>query len=86
MPDLSIRGLDDETARRLKETARKKQVSVNRYALDLLRQGLGLARSHPRHEPYHDLDALAGTWTEEQAREFLSSIKAFEEVDEELWW
>ena len=34
--------------------------------------------------PYRDLDALAGTWSDEEAEEFLSAIADFERVDEGL--
>jgi hypothetical protein len=31
------------------------------------------------------LKELAGTWTQEEAAEFEQSIKACEQVDEEMW-
>jgi len=34
---------------------------------------------------YHDLDALSGTWTEQQSNEFLSVLSDFSQIDEELW-
>ncbi len=34
---------------------------------------------------YHDLDALSGTWTEQQSHEFLSVLSDFSKIDEELW-
>ncbi|GEM_PF-1542847 len=34
---------------------------------------------------YHDLDYLAGTWTEDDDREFLKATQDFNKVDEELW-
>ncbi len=34
---------------------------------------------------YHDLDYLAGTWTEEDDREFLQATEDFNKIDEELW-
>jgi hypothetical protein len=38
-----------------------------------------------RRRVYHDLDALAGTWTAEEASEFLKALADFEQVDQELW-
>lgn len=84
MSSLNIRGLDEETAARLKEAARSRGVSVNRLAVELLRRGVGLA-PHRRAEGHHDLDHLAGTWTAEEAEEFASALAAFEQIDEELW-
>lgn len=34
---------------------------------------------------YHDLDALSGTWSEQQSNEFLSSLSDFSQIDEKLW-
>ena len=34
---------------------------------------------------YHDLDYLAGTWTEEEDREFLQAVEHFNTIDEGLW-
>lgn len=34
---------------------------------------------------YHDLDLLAGTWTEEDEIEFLSHTNDFSKIDENLW-
>lgn len=34
---------------------------------------------------YNDLDHLAGTWTNKEAKIFMDSIEHFEQVDKELW-
>ena len=34
---------------------------------------------------HHDLDHLAGTWSEEDAAEFDKATEIFQQVDEELW-
>ncbi len=34
---------------------------------------------------YHDLDYLAGTWDEQDAKSFEESTRYFEEIDENLW-
>ena len=59
-------------------------MSVNRHALELLRRGLGLV-PRSRGERHHDLDHLAGTWSETDAREFADALAAFEQIDEALW-
>ena len=35
--------------------------------------------------PYHDLDYLAGTWTQEDETEFLLNTQQFNEIDQKLW-
>lgn len=34
---------------------------------------------------YHDLDKLAGTWSEKDKRTFEKNVKAFDKIDQELW-
>jgi hypothetical protein len=34
---------------------------------------------------YHDLDDLAGTWTEEDEAEFLQNTSHFNQIDAKLW-
>lgn len=34
---------------------------------------------------YHDLDFLAGTWTEDDETEFLSNTNDFNKIDQNLW-
>ena len=35
--------------------------------------------------PYHDLDYLAGTWSEGDEKEFLANTKQFNEIEQNLW-
>jgi plasmid stability protein len=51
-----------------------------RNLIDLLRQSLGVkgARSN-------GVGSRSGTWTESEHREFLSAIRSFEEIDQDLW-
>ncbi len=79
MSQIELSPLDEELAARLLEESRRRRVSPQALAEELLRQGLGV-------EPhYHDLDALAGTWSEAKAEAFRKDIAPFEEVDETLW-
>ena len=83
--NISLRGIDNETAARLKEEAKRRRVSVNALILDLIKSGVEAGSRMRRRRVYHDLDALAGTWTAEEASEFLKAVADFEEVDQELW-
>lgn len=47
-----------------------------------------LESSNPAIEnspPYHDLDHLCGTWTEEEEAQFITNTKSFEAIDRTLW-
>jgi plasmid stability protein len=86
MTQLTVRGFDKELARRLRETAKRHGVSLNRAALLLLRRGAGLDEPAMQANVVGDaLDDLAGRWSEGEAREFQAAIGVFEEVDRELW-
>lgn len=84
---LTVRGLDEELAKRLKTLARRERVSLNKAALLLLRRGAGLGKeSNRRIEVVGDsLDHLIGAWSEKEEKEFLKTIEALEQVDEDLW-
>jgi hypothetical protein len=47
----------------------------------LILQGI----QHLETPTYHDLDHLAATWSDEQAKEFLEAIADLDQVDKELW-
>ncbi|WP_295404517.1 antitoxin [uncultured Thiocystis sp.] len=86
MANLSVRGLDSETVATLKSMASAEGSSVNALVLRLIGQGLGkLPRQIKRH---HDLDALMGAWSAEEAEEaeeFDTVCRDFEQIDPMLW-
>lgn len=84
MKTLTLRGIDDELARGLERLAQQGRESMNGVILHLLRDKLGLSKPKFR-EIHHDLDDLAGTWTDEEAREFDVVVSEFSRIDEELW-
>jgi len=85
MKTISLRGIDEQTAGKLKDEAKRKNTSVNALVLELVRHGLGLQPAPHRRRIHRDLDHLAGTWTEKDAEAFLETIQVFEEVDKDLW-
>jgi hypothetical protein len=81
---ITIQNLDETTARWIEEEAQRRGVSAETVVLELIRKGIKVEQ-HPRPENHHDLDSLAGTWSAEEADEFLKAIADFEQVDERLW-
>ena len=67
--NLSVRGLEDDTLETLKGLAHKEGSSVNALVLRLIEQGIGKRPGKPGKRRYDDLDALAGAWTGDEARE-----------------
>ena len=80
MTTLTIRNLPDELAKALEREKRRRGESLNQTVIDLLSQGLGVGA--PRS---NGLARLAGTWTEEEYRQFEDAVAPFEHVDDELW-
>ena len=85
MATLCIRGLDDKTAKILKDHARRSGKSVNLQVVELIRKGLGLSAPAAGAAAHTDLDHLAGTWSAKEAGDFARRTESFEAVDEALW-
>lgn len=84
MASMSIRGLDDQVLARLKLQAEQESCSLNSLVLRLL-QGTGTAFQLAALKKFDDLDALAGTWSDQDAEAFERNTAAFAEVDATLW-
>jgi plasmid stability protein len=84
MKTITIRGIDEDLAVKIRERAIKTGKSINQLVLNLLKAGLGLT-DKKEFPAYHDLDSLAGTWSAEEADQFMKNIEDLETIDAELW-
>lgn len=84
MKSLHLRKIDDDLMFRLKQMAEDQKMSINSLILSILRYGLGLAKKR-KLPTYNDLDALIGTWNEEDLKEFQKNTTDFGKIDEGLW-
>ncbi|MGH9897738.1 MAG: hypothetical protein ACRD4L_02665 [Pyrinomonadaceae bacterium] len=80
-----IQDIDETTAKWISDEAERRGVSVEALILELISKGIGVECEDAKLQTYHDLDSLAGTWSDEQATEFMNAITDFEQVDEKLW-
>jgi ABC-type uncharacterized transport system substrate-binding protein len=80
MASMSVRGLEQSQLEDLKNEAQRQGISLNRLALQRLTGAQDVT-----HNIHNDLDALIGTWTEQDADAFASAIAPLEQVDAELW-
>jgi lipocalin len=85
MANLSVRGVEEQSLRRLKQAAKRQGVSVNRLIADMLNAGTVSAPAAAKSVLHDDLDKLAGTWSAREAREFERTTASFEQIDEALW-
>lgn len=83
---ITLREVGPRLRAALEREARKRGLSLNRTALALLAEATGLSSPGTRQvELHHELDALAGTWSEEDAEEFDAQLSAMRDVDPGLW-
>jgi len=85
MATMSIRGLDEKALARLRRRAQREGASLNSLVVRLLQSEHGKSAKHSIVQKFDDLDALAGTWSNQQARAFENNTAAFSEVDPTLW-
>ena len=78
MPQLTIRGVPDELARRLRGLARQRGESLNSTVLALLREAMGLDARRTRLARY-------ATWTPDDLDEFERALHEQRRVDPDLW-
>ena len=82
MKTLTIRNVSPQLADALLEEKKRRGKSVNSVVLEFLSHDLGIESGHRRS---NGLSQLAGRWTQEDLDEFETAVKAFDEIDEELW-
>ena len=83
---ITITNLDPVTLQRLESEARRRGVDVATVAGELLRAAVPpVALPAANGQTFHDLDALAGTWSDDDARSFEAAVADFGRVDGDLW-
>lgn len=73
-------GWEEAQLQQLKIEAQRQGISLNRLVLQRL-SGAGQATDGS----HDDLDALAGTWSQDETDQFTAAIAPLEQVDPELW-
>ncbi len=86
MKQLTIRGFNDELAKRIRRVANREGISLNQAVLKLLRKGAGIGDRKDKADIVgSSLDHLFGTWTAEEAKSFDRALEDFEDIDEPMW-
>ena len=80
-----IHNLDEATGNWIEKEAERRGTNKETFALQLIQKGIECEGEYSSLLTYEDLDSLAGTWTEEQATEFMEAIRQFDQVDEKIW-
>ncbi len=85
MKTISIRGLDDQLAEKLKQRAQKEAKSVNQFVIDSIKKSLGGEKTKRFTVEYDDMDDLFGKWTQQEFETIQGKIDADRKIDQELW-
>jgi hypothetical protein len=83
MPQITIRGMEPEIEKKIREMARESGKSLNGTILDMIYKYTGY--NQLGRKPANSLRELAGGWSEKDALEIMDSINSFEQIDEEMW-
>ena len=84
MNAITVRNLPPAVAKAVKEKARKEKLSLNKAILSLLEEATG-ARQGKKRVVHHDLDHLAGMWSEAEYRQFMDALREQRQIDPEMW-
>ncbi len=82
---LTIENLDTEVVERLRTEADRRGVDIAVVVNEVLKEGLHLVAKTSSGQTHHDLDALAGTWSAEEAESFLGGVANLRQIDEDMW-
>ncbi len=85
MAVISIRGIDEKAISRLKKQAQQEGSSLNSLVVRLLETVAGVRLTNKGPQRFDDLDALQGTWSAQDARDFESVTGDFTQVEPALW-
>jgi hypothetical protein len=82
---ITLRNLPEEVARAVRRKAKQEGLSLNRAVARLLQEAVGGTRSGSEPATYHDLDALAGAWSDEEADAFDAALRDERRIDPKVW-
>jgi hypothetical protein len=85
MKAITLRDVPPELARLIQRRAEQEKMSLNKTVVRLLEEGTGLQQKKKGKPLHDDLDALAGSWTQKEARDFEQALEKQRAIDPDLW-
>lgn len=85
MKAITIRNISPQVIRLIERKAKEKGTSINKTVVSLLEECTGMRRKKKGETLYHDLDALAGSWTREEVTAFEKALAQQREIEPDLW-
>jgi hypothetical protein len=84
MKTVTLRNIPHTLDRMIGARGRAKKMSLNKAVIDLLEEHLGSSIPSKESE-YHDLDDLAGVWSQQEADAFDKALTRQRSIDKDLW-
>lgn len=78
--NFNLKNIPPDLMEFLEMRSTEQKISINSLILQILEQRFRLSRQK-RKKTYHDLDHLAGTWSEKDKQAFDERTKYFNEID-----
>jgi hypothetical protein len=85
MKAITLRNLPPELVERIEQESAQRGTSLNKTVIRLLEEALLRAATEQKHPVHHDLDSLAGSWSQQEADEFDQALGQQRSIDKELW-
>jgi len=85
MKALTIRDIEPNVAKKLKQTAAEQNKSMNQLVLEFIKKYLGLEKNKLYTRKYDDLDQLFGCWEEDEFNLIQNRIDQERKIDQDLW-
>lgn len=82
---LTITQLDQAATEWIEQESKRTGIPIEEVARQLIYRGLEAERQQAPPQRYHDLDSLAGTWSDEEAEEFRQAVADFNQIDPTIW-
>jgi hypothetical protein len=80
MTAITLRNIPPKIQEAIEKRAGMTGLSLNRTVIRILEEAFGQSR-----ELHHDLDHLAGTWSDEEGTAFEAALSEQRRIDPELW-
>ena len=84
MKAITLRNIPPDLSCRIERRAKEKGSSLNKTVIQILEDALGASKKRAI-QLHHDLDHLAGSWSEDEARKFEEDLAAQRKIDPEPW-
>jgi plasmid stability protein len=80
MQQITIRGLDCEVEKKIRDIASSSKKSINQVIKDIIHKNF-----NKKESPAASLKQLAGGWNQKDAADFRAAIQPCEQIDDEMW-